>query len=324
MTKSNKNQMFKATYLISSIQEYIDVLKDIKKIEADEELWYRGHNDCTWKLLPNIMRNVKVIDDGRGNRVQPHDLGYISNGQTIAFPNWESDIPKVKDLASKKGYATDNNLELLAFAQHYNMLTPLIDWSEDPLVAMFFAMHGLKDCKVQYGETFGYNNYKERLEFFKKNGQLLDSASILVMNPAKANKYSPILQKNIFTSKSFGNEVIKKLLGYENCSWVCFKIPKVGYRISRQSGDFLLQGKDIQMRADNNAYCTPKIMYKLYIPYENVRSIQEELHALGLTKEAMYGEYDEDEQFIIKLGKQQRKKYENAISQMKIETENIK
>ena len=40
-------------------------------------------------------------------------------------------------------------------------------------------------------------------------------------------------------------------------------------------------------------------MYKLYIPYENVRSIQEELHALGLTKEAMYGEYDEPICWIV-------------------------
>lgn len=324
MKKSHANTLYKATYLVSSLASYINVLEDIANEEGNKELWFRGHNQESWVLRPNIMRdeNISIIGDDRGNPVNPHSPGYCGRSTEIAFPAFRKMLPEIKEMACSHGYDVDNDLEIMAFGQHYNLLTPLIDWSEDPMIAMFFAMDGLEEePSISYG--YECENCRDRIKKYNENGQINSAAAILVMDPAKANFYSPVHQEKIFMSKSFSNENIDKLLDGYNFSWLCFKTPKKGYRISRQSGNFLLQGFFRDVVADNN-FVTNKFMYKIYIVYECVKSIKRKLKAMRITKSAIYGNRDEAD---VIIGSQLREKqislYKEAMTSLANEFEQI-
>jgi hypothetical protein len=99
---------------------------------------FRGEVNSSWVPVPRAGRPPFFKSSGPVNKNKPlskknppRDLG--------RFGHW-------RDLAA--GYARDlpqNDFECLAYAQHYGMPTRLQDWTENPLVALYFATEELFD-----------------------------------------------------------------------------------------------------------------------------------------------------------------------------------
>lgn len=94
--------------------------KEIDNLEKNRLLAYRGHNIYSWKLEPSLYR--------KDNKKLLSKENMIINDAIIKYPN---------DLIKHK-----TNFEKLAFLQHYNIPTRLLDLTENPLVALFFACFG--------------------------------------------------------------------------------------------------------------------------------------------------------------------------------------
>jgi hypothetical protein len=103
---------------IGSVAQLMDVLTSVT---ADgREVWYRGHRDRSWRLEASVFR-TRPHREAEKAMLARFRQEAAAAGLPYAFDEW--------------GWMT--------FAQHHALPTRLLDWSQSPLVALYFACEGL-------------------------------------------------------------------------------------------------------------------------------------------------------------------------------------
>ncbi len=112
------------TIEIKSFAQYIKLLEEDTQFDKlnllNGNTLYRGQN-CDLPLLPKIGRYKKSIDD-----LLEIELALIEEFEKRSIPFL--------------GFEPDNDWDFLACAQHFGLPTRLLDWSENPLIALWFAV----------------------------------------------------------------------------------------------------------------------------------------------------------------------------------------
>lgn len=132
MSNGNKNN-FNKDYIVTGLGEYFSTIRNLTNNFDCGVLWFRGHEDITYKLLPNLYRDsqmVRIIN-------KPE----IKNRYTSIHlrENMRMQHYYAKNFPFIKGDNL-NPLEWMGVAQHHGLHTRLLDWSTSAVHALVFAL----------------------------------------------------------------------------------------------------------------------------------------------------------------------------------------
>lgn len=105
------------TYKTSSVEHFVERL-DAVLGTGREPVWFRGHSNEKWPLLPGYQRYKRPPPESvLINRFRQNANLLVTN-------------------------RLDNDFDWLFVMQHYGVPTRLLDWTESPLASLYFATLG--------------------------------------------------------------------------------------------------------------------------------------------------------------------------------------
>ncbi|MGD0547872.1 MAG: FRG domain-containing protein [Terracidiphilus sp.] len=110
---------------ISGIGELLEVLPSIYKGKGSKprKVWFRGHANHSWHLEPSLARSGKLVAE----------LQLMKQFKQNAFQFL--DVPP------------QDEHEWIFLMQHYAIPTRLLDWTENPLIGLYFAVQDFPGSK---------------------------------------------------------------------------------------------------------------------------------------------------------------------------------
>ncbi|MBP5584853.1 MAG: FRG domain-containing protein [Lentisphaeria bacterium] len=281
--------------LKEAIHIFLDNTNNAPKNKGGYELMYRGHSSENYLLQPSIFRGNRL--DREAQMIQ--ELKRLS---PIDFPNSILDI------------------EDLIKMQHYGLPTRLLDFSLNPLVALYFACQTSKDEDHK-------NDNGEIIAFYEK---LEPTNSFATKRFARLSSYDGKTEKafqkilNIKDSSDASSPentsqlIKKKIVEYYSKKYIFIPAIHNNERIRRQNGVFMFFGIDI---ATANPFEKSSFAYekddlepqydgmkvRIVVPKDVKTKILSDLDALGINHGFLFPELEHqafyiDEKFLREAG----------------------
>ena len=157
---------------ISSLNEFNKIVEIFKKTRSNskhkfEEYYYwRGQRNVDWELKSSYDRTPFFLDESGKNREKTLEILFEKfKEKLIELQNSEKSKNSNTKFAKFDFSDPNKKDEIWAVGQHYDLPTPLLDWTKNPYIAAYFAFYKNNENK----------NYKRVVyAFSRKLSQLIN------------------------------------------------------------------------------------------------------------------------------------------------------
>lgn len=165
----NDNNFVNSTDIYIENSGIENAIKLAQKILIDSEypkdcLWYRGQLNSEWGVAPVLYRHCN--NDFRDKLIDAYELFRAQACESLEI---HTNI--------------DSDSDWIACMQHYFVPTHFLDWSEQPLTSLYFALENYFDypCKHYKGPIPECDGKNIKLDY-------MANSSLFVLNPNKMNR----------------------------------------------------------------------------------------------------------------------------------------
>lgn len=232
----------------SNTAEFLQCLSEISAKAVDEAVWFRGHARQSFNLLPAVARTARALE---------REQLLLKRFKQNAYP-FRTSPPQ-------------DEWEWLFLMQHYGVPTRLLDWTESPLAALYFAVH---DSDESHDE---------------------EDAVIWILKPEKYNYEVPRIQPSVSSDiPCFGIDSVLEdyrpdkiaLEAMSNKLPVAAIAHRQNERIMAQLGVFTIMHRDMTTLEElGDAY-----LAKLSIPASSKSNLRTELAVLRINRLSLFPE----------------------------------
>lgn len=202
----------------NNINEFLNI---IHKTKYFRNSWYRGHKNTVYRLEPSLYRQKKKVVTG-DNYIQFRH--YELNDENLAIREFK----KMVGNNSKNFNLSD--IDYLYLMQHYGIETRLLDFTTNPLIALFFSVVESKESNQKLEDFDTLNEFDE------------ECSAIFCIDPKLINKIS-FGQEKIIDLSYVKFRKIQNLL-----TPVCVEPTNddIDKRLKIQDSKFVLFGKEVE------------------------------------------------------------------------------
>lgn len=289
---------------VLNIEEAINVAKQVLLDDEhpNEKLWYRGQCNANWGASPSLFRK----------KCSNYNLSLLN-----AYELFRADSCCTSEIQA----SVESKADWIACMQHYLVPTHFLDFSEQPLPALYFALENYFDkpcifCDDAIPDCTNPN----------KKACLENAAAVFVLNPFRLNRLTKDINKvpNLSTpynERQYANYLLNYKCKTKNTGKTCptidlFKYPpmaiitsQLNNRIIAQKGHFVaydlrmnisenqsnllnlygFQNKCLSQKQILKRKCQP-FMCKIIIGTDMKESVAQTLNAYGIYKSSFYPE----------------------------------
>jgi hypothetical protein len=243
---------------VRNIAALLDAIRSVFDQPRTRRNWFRGHSDASWQLVPSVHRRFTAEDEVE-----------LTARFRFGAPTRYANCPASGDFA-----------RWLCLMQHFSLPTRLLDWTESPLIAAFFA--------IAHEPRSG-------------------PAAIWCLSPGDLNQVTT----GRFRLKLLPTEGVSHLLrpafvGGDSPDEVLAVVgQEVDLRMSVQQGGFTIHGKPSPLEAHPQA---TQFLRKFVIPEDCREAFREELWLLGVRRSMLFPDIENLARELSDEWQHQRKK----------------
>lgn len=244
---------------IRSVAELIEQLNNLPN-----HFLYRGHANADWPLQSSLERII-------GSKWSAEKAKLFEEDSLAQFQS-------KFHLYDRENVKPDSKLAWLSIMQHYGVPTRLLDFTESPYVALYFALEAYNPQTCTDFAIFAFD-YTAIMNCSIAHISLKDGA----FNETRFSVYQK--QDEIF-------ETVVDRFAYD-IAWIA-EPKQLNARLDRQAGSFLLSGNRglrIQDVLDSEPYANVT-MCKFRVVHELYTGIFSLLRKMNITSKSLYGDLD--------------------------------
>ena len=268
-----------------NIETLDSFIAKLETIPEKTNVLFRGHPNINYGIQPSLFRTQKYY---KNEYMMYQEL-------VIRCPEYFS--------------SCHSHLDFLVKMQHYGLPTRLLDFTFNPLIALYFACENQSDT----GEIIIYTVSNRELFYEKDEKAVILSCLPMLSYKKQKQLFYSLLDKKISTNaqKELIDEIrierpsfSRRLLISDIRMPIFVKPSRNNIRIAHQEGAFLLWGLDT-VHYDNTVdteYVGDQEKYRLrnngkkvifYIQQKNKEKIKKTLNRIGINKAFVYPEIDD-------------------------------